>query len=188
MDNKHNILKQSLNLFAEKGFHAVGVQEIVNKSKISKPTLYHYFGSKEGLFHQLLESEFRDILHFLKGEAHSEKDISQKLESIVRYFLVFTMNNRDFSHIYLSISFSPSESAESSMGGPYLKKISHFIEEMFIDASYSHGNMRGRHQNYSASFLGMINTYISLLLKGEIENSDTLIYSIVHQFSHGIYS
>ncbi|MDA3812468.1 MAG: hypothetical protein PF518_19290 [Spirochaetaceae bacterium] len=74
------------------------------------------------------------------------------------------------------------------MGGKYLEKVTEYIEEMFINATSAHGNMRGRHKNYCASLLGLINTYISLLLKGEIKLSDSLISSVVHQFSHGIYS
>ena len=166
----------------------MGIQEIVNNSSISKPTLYHYFGNKEGLFQDLLEVEFKAILNFLKVETTTDKDISQKLNSIVSFYFQYCLNHRDFSHLYLSIFFSPSESGESLMGGKYLEKVTEYIEEMFIDAASAHGNMRGRHKNYCASLLGLINTYISLLLKGEIELSDSLIYTVVHQFSHGIYS
>ena len=55
MDNKELILKSALDLFYAKGYDAVGVQEIVDKAGISKPTLYYYFGSKLGLLQNLLE-------------------------------------------------------------------------------------------------------------------------------------
>lgn len=188
MDNRQNILKHSLTLFSAKGYHPVGIQEIVDNSSISKPTLYHYFGNKEGLFRTLLDEEFRNILDFLKRECTSDVDISQKLQLIAEYFMQNCLKRKEFFQIYLSICFSPPQSEESQIGSKYIRKMYLLIEEMFIEATYSHGNMRGRHRNYSTSFVGLLNSYISLLMKDEIEYSDTLVLTVVHQFSHGIYS
>ena len=49
MDNRMNILEKALHLFYEKGYDAIGVQEIADAAGVTKPTLYHYFGSKYGL-------------------------------------------------------------------------------------------------------------------------------------------
>ena len=46
MENKELIMKCALDLFYAKGYDAVGVQEIVDKAGVTKPTLYYYFGSK----------------------------------------------------------------------------------------------------------------------------------------------
>ena len=46
MENKERILECALELFYAKGYDAVGVQEIAERSGITKPTLYYYFGSK----------------------------------------------------------------------------------------------------------------------------------------------
>ena len=62
------------------------------------------------------------------------------------------------------------------------------IEELFLKATEDHGNMRDREAVYSATFLGLINTYIGLYLNGYIEFNEHLIYRIVHQFMHGIFS
>jgi AcrR family transcriptional regulator len=37
-------------VFAERGFHTVSMDEIAEQAGISKPMLYHHFGSKEGLY------------------------------------------------------------------------------------------------------------------------------------------
>ena len=54
MDNRSKILSCALKLFSARGYDAVGVQEIVDAAGITKPTLYHYFGSKRGLLETLL--------------------------------------------------------------------------------------------------------------------------------------
>jgi TetR/AcrR family transcriptional regulator len=59
MDNRSALLTHALQLFAARGYDAVGVQEIVEAAGITKPTLYHYFGSKRGLLDTLLAKEVR---------------------------------------------------------------------------------------------------------------------------------
>lgn len=56
MDNRERILETALELFYSRGYDAVGVQEIAEKSGVTKPTLYYYFKSKYGLLEQLLET------------------------------------------------------------------------------------------------------------------------------------
>ena len=55
MDNRQLIIEKALELFCARGYDAVGVQEIAEQSGITKPTLYYYFGSKQGLMETNLE-------------------------------------------------------------------------------------------------------------------------------------
>ena len=54
MDNRQLIIEKALELFCARGYDAVGVQEIAEQSGITKPTLYYYFGSKQGLMETIL--------------------------------------------------------------------------------------------------------------------------------------
>jgi len=56
------ILEAAWELFLEKGFEAVSVDEIIRKSGGSKSTVYGLFGSKEGLFLELVTSVNERIL------------------------------------------------------------------------------------------------------------------------------
>ena len=67
MDNKEKILESALDLFYSKGYDAVGVQEIVERSGITKPTLYHYFGSKYGLLEHLVRNYYGKFEEKLEG-------------------------------------------------------------------------------------------------------------------------
>lgn len=59
MDNRQLIMEKALELFCARGYDAVGVQEIAEQSGITKPTLYYYFGSKQGLMETILEENSR---------------------------------------------------------------------------------------------------------------------------------
>ena len=52
---RQRILETATDLFAEKGYSGTYVREIVEKAGVSKPVLYYYFQSKEGLFYAILE-------------------------------------------------------------------------------------------------------------------------------------
>ena len=52
------ILSTALDLFAVKGYDATAVREICEAAGITKPTLYHFFGSKDGVLQALMTSGF----------------------------------------------------------------------------------------------------------------------------------
>ena len=54
-NTRERILEIATDLFAEKGYAGTYVREIVEKAGVSKPALYYYFQSKEGLFYAILE-------------------------------------------------------------------------------------------------------------------------------------
>ena len=63
MDVQHatsaeRILSTALDLFAVKGYDATSVREICEAAGITKPTLYHFFGSKDGVFQALVRTGF----------------------------------------------------------------------------------------------------------------------------------
>jgi AcrR family transcriptional regulator len=66
INTRERILETATDLFAEKGYAGTYVREIVEKAGVSKPALYYYFQSKEGLFYAILEwaaEAQRDVLN-----------------------------------------------------------------------------------------------------------------------------
>jgi AcrR family transcriptional regulator len=55
---RQSILDAAGIVFAEKGYSAANVNEIVAKAGTTKPMLYYHFGSKEGLFAAVLEAVY----------------------------------------------------------------------------------------------------------------------------------
>jgi AcrR family transcriptional regulator len=52
---RQRLLETATELFADKGYAGTSVREIVDRAGVSKPVLYYYFKSKEGLFYAILE-------------------------------------------------------------------------------------------------------------------------------------
>ena len=49
LTTKERLVESALQLFYERGFHATGIDMILTKANVSKPTLYKYFDSKDEL-------------------------------------------------------------------------------------------------------------------------------------------
>ncbi|MFH1033688.1 MAG: TetR/AcrR family transcriptional regulator [Pseudomonadota bacterium] len=60
------LLQAAGELFAQKGYAATTVREIVAAAGVTKPVLYYYFGSKEGLYLELMESTSASLLAVLE--------------------------------------------------------------------------------------------------------------------------
>jgi AcrR family transcriptional regulator len=59
--NAEKILDVSWQLFQQKGYRGVSVDEICLQSGITKPTLYYYYHNKEELFARVLEHRLRNF-------------------------------------------------------------------------------------------------------------------------------
>lgn len=55
-ETRKSLIKAGLRLFSQKGFHAVGINEIVKFSGIPKGSFYNYFASKEVFVSEVLKT------------------------------------------------------------------------------------------------------------------------------------
>lgn len=188
MDNRENIIERAVELFSTRGYDAVGVQEIAETCGITKPTLYHYFGSKKGLLDAVLKEGFAGFMDTLKSAGKYAHDITKSLTDTANAFFTFARKNPDFYRMALSLYFSPPMSEANIEAALYHQEIYDIMEKMFLGAEADHGNMKGRRKEYAASFIGLLNTYIGMYLNGHTEFSDEMVYKIIHRFMHGIFS
>ncbi|MFZ3070277.1 MAG: TetR/AcrR family transcriptional regulator [Anaerolineaceae bacterium] len=188
MNNRAIILETALQFFAALGYEATGTQEICDASGITKPTLYHYFRSKQGLIETILSENFHPFLLHLTDACEYHHDLTLNLEKIMRAYFSFASLNPTFYRLQFSLQFAPVKSESYQVVSPWVKSQRDLVQELFRKAEHDHGNMRGRSEAYTTTLLGMINTYIIQALDHKQELSDELLYQARHQFMHGIFS
>ena len=188
MDNRHNIMDQALELWAARGYEAVGVEPIARAAGVTKPTLYHYFGSKAGLLEALLHENFLALLDQVRPAAAYQGDLPLTLYRLAGAYFAFARQRPAFYRLQLSLWLGPAASEATLAVRPWGMRQQEMLVELFIAAAADHGNMKGRHRRYAVSYLGQVNTFIGLVLNGYLEPGDELVFNLVHQFMHGIYS
>lgn len=188
MEARERILDEALSLFAAKGFETVAVQFVCDAAGITKPTLYHHFGSKLGLLQAILEEVYLDLLGRVETAAQYAGDLPLTLYKVAGAYFEFARQKPKAYRLVLSLWLAPQESESLSAVLPWNQRQHQLLEELFASASQDHGNMKGRQARYALTFLGMLNTLVGVSLNGHLELTEDLTYQCVHQFMHGIYS
>lgn len=100
---KQKIFMAAAQLFFESGYNGVSIREICEKTGVSKPTLYYYFGNKEGIYKALVDAgtslganEYREVLDM-------EIPIKQKLTEIVKISFQQTNEYPEFVKFFQSL-------------------------------------------------------------------------------------
>ncbi len=187
-DNRNTLLRKASLLFAERGYDAVSVSEIVEAAKVTKPTLYHYFGAKRGLLDALIAERGEPFLRAAKAGMGSAADVGLGLERISFALLQASRDDPVFARLRLSLSFGPPSSEACLAAGTFNLALREALEGFFREAEERHGNMRGRSKAYAASFLGTLDAYIASELRGDLSLGEAELRRILHQFMHGIFS
>ncbi len=92
---KARIMESSFAAFNQKGFDAVSMDEVAKQLRISKKTIYKYFGSKE----ELLEEALLDVFAKIEGRLNllernkNPKDLLQRYFDILRAWKLALSNN-----------------------------------------------------------------------------------------------
>jgi AcrR family transcriptional regulator len=188
MNNREKLLACALELFTARGFDAVGVQEVADAAGLKKPTLYHYFGSKSGLLHTLLDENFEKLFDEVEKAADYQGDVTTTLRKVTNVYFEYATRNPKHYRLQLSMWFAPPGSEAFKQAAGRNQRQQEILENMFLRSSMDHGNMKGRQRAYAATFLGLVNTYISLGLNGYADLDQALVNNAVHQFMHGIFS
>jgi AcrR family transcriptional regulator len=188
MDNRSAILNCALELFASRGYDAVGVQEVAEAAGITKPTLYHYYGSKLGLLKALFDTYHSRLNQAVEQAVAYQGNLPHTLMQLALAYFEFARQNPVYYRLQLSLVFSPRHSDANAISTEWNARQHLLIETMFAAAGKDHGNMRGRQRQYAATFIGTLNTWIGMWLNGHVELNDELALRVVRQYQYGIYS
>ena len=192
MEKREEILTKALELFCSRGYDAVGVQEIAECAGVTKPTLYYYFKSKYGLLQELMEQGCDPFLKSLEQAARYTGDLMKTLCNCVQVFVDFAEQTPKLYRLLFSMFHSPQQSETYRCVHPYILRQQGTIRSIFDAASGQLGNMHGRQRQFGLGFSGLVHYFIVMKFEESkdegIHVSNQEIYSLVHQFMHGIYS
>ena len=112
MENKEKILNCALDLFHARGYDAVGVQELAEMAGVTKPTLYYYFGNKQGLLKELLSREYEIFKHTVFKENDPDERVWRTLPRIAAAYIDYAMDHRKAYMLMMALFYSARENEE----------------------------------------------------------------------------
>lgn len=105
------ILNKALELFSSKGYEATSVREICEAAGITKPTLYHFYGSKEGVYRALVDDSLEDFRKNLVAQVEAPGTAEERLKRVARGYFENALGNRELMRFLFSLIHNPPSSA-----------------------------------------------------------------------------
>jgi AcrR family transcriptional regulator len=93
---RQSILIAARALFAQKGYSGATVDEIIVKAKTTKPMLYYYFGSKEGLFAAVLEDVYAAMRQIESSLRVTDLPAVDAMRKVVQVTFDYHANNSEW--------------------------------------------------------------------------------------------
>jgi AcrR family transcriptional regulator len=135
---EQSILDVAGQVFA-RGYHAASMDEIAALADVSKPMLYAYFGSKEGLYVAYVDRTGRELLDRLVGATTPDDQPSVRLRAGILEFLAFVEEYRDGWQVLFGELTSIGPVVEQV--GALRRRIAHWIMAALAGATRAQGNV-----------------------------------------------
>jgi TetR/AcrR family transcriptional regulator len=103
---RQKILAAALKRFAHCGYAAASVQDIVDAARVTKPTLYYYFGNKAGLYQALVDSAHDERFRLIQEGARCGQTLAEKLVEIIAALFEFLGDHRELMRIAFATAFA----------------------------------------------------------------------------------
>ena len=138
---RQHLLQAALSSFANRGYAATSVQEIVDAARVSKPALYYYFKDKAELFDALVDQAHDERYRLMQEAAQRGGTLAEKLEEIAAAIFEFSVRNRELMRLAFASAFAASGEAPGQVKCREKgKRVFEFIRKL-IEAGQASGEL-----------------------------------------------
>ena len=108
---RERLLSGATGLFASKGYAATTVREIVERAGVTKPVLYYYFRSKEGIYLDLMREPFGEFAALVEKTLLPAGSARERLFRLCLMGYDIFVENLDAARVMYSIYYGPPQGA-----------------------------------------------------------------------------
>ncbi len=182
----------SLDLFAEKGYHATLVDDIIKKSSIAKSTFYFHFKSKKEILAMIIDNYFNVLFDSIKEFDISMKKPITHIRGIILSVgrsLANTPELRKFAKIMLGEIIG--------LDDPFLEKVDNFFNALinlgveFISRAQDEGSISKEIDPAITSYCvigGIKEVLYRWLVKNEVMDIEEAFSSTIDLYFNGMFT
>jgi len=97
---RERILEAAANLFSQKSYHEVMMEDVAKLTSVAKGTVYNYFSSKEDLYFSIMCLRMENLIRSLKQQIKVEQNSIDSLRSFTVHLYMFMMKYQNFFLMY----------------------------------------------------------------------------------------
>lgn len=98
-------------MFSTKGYDATSVREICEAAGITKPTLYHFYGSKEGVYRALVDGVLEPFRAEVARVLADGGPVRQRLRGVARAYFDRARTHPDLVRFIFALIHNPPSTA-----------------------------------------------------------------------------
>jgi AcrR family transcriptional regulator len=169
---RERIIDTSARVFAQKGYHATGINELCTANELGKGALYHYIGSKEGLLASIHDRVMDEVMLGADRVAEAGGAPSEQLARLGEELL--DVIHRYPDHVWVFLHEFPALTGERAQQFRERRRAYERRVEGIVQAGVEAGEFRAVDPKLTAkAWLGMHNyTYLWLKRSGPLSAPD----------------
>jgi len=162
-NTKELIIDTASELFYQKGYNLIGINEIIEKSGIAKATLYNHFKSKEDLCLAYLDKRDKELIENIDSFCQSKPKGNKRLIAVIEFLLPF-FNSGKFNGCWCLRTVAEIPQDNIKIKQKIKKNKNQFLQ--FIE-----GLVRNNKPNLTKGKQEKLARYIYLLYEGAVAES-----------------
>jgi AcrR family transcriptional regulator len=154
---RDRLLEAAIGLFARKGYHATSVREIVAAAGVTKPVLYYWFRSKEGVFHDLMQKAVTAHHAVLDSVRADGGTAAQRILMLGERVIALVKENVEVVRVFDAVYYGPREGAPKVDFDPLYGEFNRFlhglVEEGVQTGEFRDDDIEAMHSALLGAFL-----------------------------------
>jgi AcrR family transcriptional regulator len=110
-DLRTRILDEATRLFAEQGYSATSIRQVVQAVHCTKPAVYYYFRNKEDLFRQVVQQHVDALSALIASYVSRPGPIRPRMHEALMTFVEHAQRNPHAMRLLQSVEMAPEEDA-----------------------------------------------------------------------------
>lgn len=183
-DRRRDILRAAAALFEEKGYEATRVTDIAARAGVAKGLVFWYFGSKEGLLHELAATVEEGLIALIEAAV---RGLVAPLERLYAAILVSVYYIDDHYHLYGAINAASRDRADSPFQAAIRTHLAYTAEAMRRYQEDGVARRSDSPEQLAYALAAVVNEMVRLRRQGVVAGTTAQTAAMAARFAvHGV--
>lgn len=157
---RERLLASALQLFNEKGYAAASVREIVQTAGVTKPVLYYYFGSKEGIYLELMQSSYGSFETLAAGSISPDDSAQDRIVQFCSDLFDASCERLPQVRLIYAIYYGPPQGAPQFDLDLYMVRLLEMVRQL-VSAGVASGELRDDIDDAARAIIAILTSAIN---------------------------
>ncbi|OGP92365.1 MAG: hypothetical protein A2156_14910 [Deltaproteobacteria bacterium RBG_16_48_10] len=153
---RQRLLEVATELFARKGYAGTATREIVAAAGVTKPVLYYYFQSKEGIYLELMQRGFKQFETVLDTSSMASGNTEQRLLHLCGQVFGLIVEKIEMVRLVYSIYYGPPQEAPFFDIDAVYRKLFETVKQMVVEGIQKKELRKGNAEDMTWAILGAL--------------------------------